>query len=432
MFRNWNRTELSWAFYDWANSVYALLVITAFFPVFLGWHVDYAYHADPATYAGHNTTSVLGFANSAASLAVVLLAPVFGALGDQYGARRKLLAAFAMLGILATAALSLVEDGRPILAAFVFACGNIGFYVANGLYDSLLLSVTGRDRLDRLSALGFALGYLGSVLLFLFALATTLKPEWFGFEDGIAAMRAMFLAGALWWLVFTIPLLVVTLHEAPPLGNPERGAWRQVRGAFVELRNTLHEIRQYRNAAIFLLAYFFYMDGVYTVIKMAVVYADARGFDPMVPMIGIVIVQVIAIPATLAYARLAGRFGARRMLLVGVFAYLVVTGGAPFMYRPEHFYALALVIGLAQGGLQSISRSLFARLIPASEPGKYFGFYNMLGKLSAVLGPFLMAVMALMIGERFSIVAIPILLVVGMFLLLFVDDENAAPGAATS
>jgi UMF1 family MFS transporter len=423
MFRNWNRTELSWAFYDWANSVYALIVITAFFPVFLGYHIDIA--CDHGSIRDTcNTTSVLGFANSAASLAVVLLAPIFGALGDQYGARRKLLAAFAALGILATAALALVERGQPMLAAFVFACGNIGFYVANGLYDSLLVSVTARDKLDRLSALGFALGYLGSLLLFVLGLAMTLKPDWFGFEDAIAAMRAMFLISALWWLLFTIPLLVVTLNETWPIGNPEGSAWRQVRAAFVELGDTLREIHQYRNAAIFLLAYFFYMDGVYTVIKMAVVYADARGFDPMVPMIGIVIVQVIAIPATLAYGRLAGRFGARRMILIGVFAYLLVTGGAPFMSRPEHFYALALVIGLAQGGLQSISRSLFARLIPESEPGKYFGFYNMLGKLSAVLGPFLMAVMAPLIGERYSIVAIPVLLIVGMVLLLFVNDAD--------
>jgi UMF1 family MFS transporter len=416
MFRSWNRTELSWAFYDWANSTYALIVITAFFPVFLSQQIVISGSL-------YSATSTLGFANSAASLVVVLLAPVFGALGDQYGARRKLLAAFALLGILATAALGLVESGWPLLAAFVFACGNIGFYVANGLYDSLLVSVTTRDKLDRLSALGFSLGYLGSLLLFMLGLAMTMKPDWFGFNDMYAAMRATFLISALWWLVFTIPLLVTSLTEVPPLGNPEGGVWRQVRGAFVELKDTLREIRQYRNAAIFLLAYFFYMDGVYTVIKMAVVYAEARGFDPMVPMIGIVIVQVIAIPATLAYGRLAGRFGARRMILIGVFAYLIVTGGAPLMYLEAHFYLLAVVIGLAQGGLQSISRSLFARLIPESEPGKYFGFYNMVGKFSAVLGPFLMAVMAIQVGERYSIVAIPVLLIMGMLSLWFVTDE---------
>lgn len=406
---------MSWAFYDWANSVYALIVMTAFFPLLLGHYVE-------TSGIGLTTTTVLGLANAAASLAVVILAPVLGALGDQYGAKRKLLGAFAALGILATFSLSLVESGQPLLAAFVFACGNIGFAAANGLYDALIVSVTGRDRFDRLSAFGFALGYAGSLILFLLGIAMTMKPAWFGMADPIASMRLVFLLVALWWLGFTIPLLTAAIEERP-LASPGSSAWRHLRSAFGELRDTLREVRQYRQAAIFLLAYFLYMDGVYTVIKMAVVYSKALGFDPMVQMIGILIVQVVAIPATLAYGRLAGRFGARRMIMLGVCAYIVVVSGAPFMTRPEHFYLLALVIGLAQGGIQSLSRSMYARLIPETESGKYFGFYNMVGRFATVLGPLSMAVAALMLGERLSILAIPVLLVAGLIILFRVDGD---------
>ena len=410
----WNRTELSWAFYDWANSVYVLLVMTAFFPFFLKHHVEVAG-------SGHSTTVVLGYASSLASLAVVLLAPVLGALGDQYGARRKLLAAFAVFGILATFCLSLVESGHPLLAACVFALGNIGFSAASGLYDALLVSVTSRDRLDRLSALGFSLGYAGSLILFVIGFLATQNPHWFGFADAIGAMRMIFVLTALWWLLFTIPLLCAALDEKP-LAKKTSGTWQHVRAAFGELRDTLREVRQYRNAAWFLLAYWLYMDGVYTVIKMAVAYSDALGFDPMVPMTGILAVQVIAIPATLAYGRLAVRFGARRMIMIGIFAYLIVTAGAPLMSRPEHFYILAVVIGLAQGGLQSVSRSTYAKMIPHSESGKYFGFYSMVGKSSAVLGPFLMGSMALLLGEKLSILAIPILLIGGMVVMTRVEE----------
>jgi UMF1 family MFS transporter len=325
--------------------------------------------------------------------------------------------------VLACFSLGLVYYGQqPLLAAFVFICGNIGFAAANGLYDALIVEVTRRDRFDRLSALGFALGYAGSLLLFLFCIAMTMQPDWFGLADPIAAIRLAFVLVALWWGVFTVPLLTTVIDERP-LADPGSSAWRHVRAAFGELRDTLREVRQYRQAAIFLLAFFLYMDGVYTVIKMAVVYATALKFPQEVIMIGIVIVHVVAIPATLAYGRLAGRFGAKRMIMLGIVAYIVVISGAPWMSIPAHFYGLALLIGLAQGGLQSLSRSLYACLIPATESGKYFGFYNMVGRFATVLGPLLMAVTALYFDTRFSILAILVLLIAGLILLFFLDVD---------
>ena len=418
MLRGWSNQEWSWAFYDWANSAYALIVMTAFFPFFLKHHM---YIAD----AGLSMTSLLGYANSFASIIVVILAPALVAIADQYGTRKKLLGIFAALGILATFSLSLINNGQPMLAASVFVLGNIGFSAANGLYDALILTVTSKHKLDRLSALGFSLGYAGSLILFVFGYLTALHPDWFGLADNIAAMRLIFILTAVWWLIFMIPLLTAVLKEER-LAKEVIRPWQAVKSAFGELKETLQEIKQSRDTAIFLLAYWLYIDGVYTVIKMAVAYSEALGFDSSVSLKGILAVQVIAIPATLGFGWLAGKFGTRRMIMIGVTAYLVVTAGAPLMTKPEHFYILAGIIGLAQGGIQSMSRSMFARLIPQHKAGKYFGFYNMVGKFAAVIGPFLMATMALVFNERLSILAIPVLLIVGMVLLARVKDPKQA------
>jgi len=421
LLRGWSKQEWSWAIYDWANSAYALIVMTAFFPFFLKHQLTIA---DP----GLGITSLLGYANSISGAIVVILAPALGAIADQLGAKKKLLAIFSVVGILATFSLSLVSSGQPLLAAGVFVIGNIGFSAANGLYDALILTVTSKDRLDRLSALGFSLGYAGSLILFVFGFLTALHPEWFGLADKIAAMRLIFILTAAWWLIFMIPLLRAVLNEER-LAKAEIHPRQAVKSAFVELKQTLQEIKQYRGAAKFLLAYWLYIDGVHTVIKMAVAYSEALGFDSSVPLKGILAVQVIAIPATLGFGWLAAKFGTRRMIMIGVAAYLVVTVAAPFMTRPWHFYLLAGIIGLAQGGIQSMSRSMYARLIPQNEAGKYFGFYNMVGIFATVIGPFLMATMALVFSERYSILAIPVLLVVGMLLLARVKDPGQAAAA---
>jgi UMF1 family MFS transporter len=416
MLKGWSKQEWSWALYDWANSTYALIVVTAFFPFFLKHHVEIAN-------SELSMTTLLGYANSIGSAVVVILAPALGAIADQYGSKKKLLGIFSAVGIVATFSLSLISSGQPMLAAFVFILGNIGFSTANGLYDALILTVTSKDKLDRLSALGFALGYAGSLILFLFGFLTSLHPEWFGLADNIAVMRLIFILTAVWWLIFMIPLLRTVLKEES-LAEEGIGSWQAVKSAFGELKETLQEIKQYRNAAIFLLAYWFYIDGVHTVMKMAVAYSEALGFDSSVPLKGILAVQVIAIPATLGFGWLAVKYGAKRMIIIGVVAYLVVTAGAPLMSKPEHFYFLAGIIGLVQGGLQATSRSMFARLIPHNEAGKYFGFYNMAGIFAAVIGPFLMGTMALVFSERDSILVIPVLMIVGIVFLVKVKDPG--------
>jgi len=408
--KGWSRQQWSWAFYDWANSAYALVVMTSFFPLFLATQVA---AADGAT---RSTTTLLGYGSSAGSALVLILAPVLGAVSDQFGAKKRFLALFAFLGAAATASLGLVHGGHPVLALCIFVTANVGFSAANGFYDALLLSVTSTDRLDRLSALGFSLGYAGSLLLFLFSVVAYQKPSLFGLAGPAEAMRLVFMLVGGWWLLFTLPLL---WWVREPAGLRVQGAsvLTTVARALVELKDTVREIREYRQVATFLLAYWLYIDGVHTVIKMAMTYSTSLGFEPKVMLLAILVTNLVGVPATLLYARFAAVIGIKPAIMAGLAGYLLVTAGAPLMSRPAHFFILATVIGLAQGGVQAMSRSLFARLIPINEAGKYYGFYNMVGKFAAVLGPALMATTALLFGDRLSILAIPVLLIVGMILL---------------
>jgi UMF1 family MFS transporter len=424
MWKGWSRQEWSWAFYDWANSAYALVVMTSFFPVFLTAQVE---EAGGST----SSTTLLGYGSSLGSALVVILAPLLGALSDQFGAKKRFLVAFAFLGIVATGSLALVEGGHPVLAVAFFVVANIGFSGANGFYDALLLAVTRGERLDRLSALGFSLGYAGSLVLFVMAVVTYQKPEVLGLSSTDSAIRLIFALVGAWWLVFTLPLM---RWVAEPAGLRKAGAGvlATVAGALAELKDTVREVREYRQAAVFLVAYWLYIDGVHTVIKMAMAYATDLGFDPQVTLIAILLTNLIGVPATLLYARLAAAIGIKRAIMAGLAGYVVVTLGAPLMSHPSHFFLLAVIIGLAQGGVQAMSRSLFARLIPGSEAGKYYGFYNMVGKFASVLGPGLMATTALVLGDRLSILAIPVLLISGMILLTKVkcpaQERPAEPG----
>ena len=418
MLKGWSRQEWSWAFYDWANSVYALVVMTAFFPLFLSSQVD-------STGGNLSSTALLGYASSAASALVVLLAPLLGAVADQFGARKKFLAAFAVLGVCSTGGLALLSEGQALAAVFLFVAGNVGFAAANGFYDALLLSVTSAQKYDRLSALGFSLGYAGSLVLFGAAVLVFQNPGLLGFSAGSSVLPVIFVAVAAWWLLFTLPLLA-WVKEETALRTAGAGLLATLGNALGELKDTVREVREHRQVGYFLLAYWLYIDGVHTVIKMAMAYSTDLGFKPEISLTAILLTNIIAVPATLLYAGFAARIGVKRSIMAGVGAYLLVTAGAPLMSEHWHFFILAGVVGLVQGGVQAMSRSMFARLIPANESGKYYGLYNMVGKFAAVIGPGLMASTALLLGDRLSILAIPVLLIAGMWLLTRVDEPAPA------
>jgi len=407
------RKVLSWAFYDWANSAFATTVMAGFFPLFFKEYWSAGNSASVSTFQ-------LGAANSLASIVIVVLAPVLGSIADRGGAKKRHLVFFAAMGVVMTGALYLVARGAWQHAVFLYIMAVIGFSGSNIFYDSLIVSVSSEERLDEVSALGFALGYLGGGLLFAVNVAMTLWPHLFGLADAGQAVRVSFVSVAIWWAVFSIPIIVWV--PEPKLAGVVTG-WAAVRGGFRQLRETFRHLRQLRVVMLFLAAYWLYIDGVDTIVRMAVDYGIALGFNTNSLILALLITQFVGFPAAIGFGMLGRRIGAKSAVLIGIAVYIGVTVFGYFMQETWEFYVLAIVVGLVQGGVQSLSRSLYARIIPATKAAEFFGFYNMLGKFAAVLGPLLMGIVSVVTGSaRASILSVVVLFAVGGVLLYRVDE----------
>ena len=414
------RQVISWALYDWANSAFATTVLAGFFPLFFKRYWSSASDVTVSTFQ-------LGLANAGASLVVAVLAPVLGAIADRSGARKRYLLLFAAMGVVMTGCLALVAQGQWPLAIFIYLFALVGFSGGNIFYDALLLDAAPHGRIDRVSALGYALGYLGGGLLFAVNVAMTLWPAAFGLADATVAVKISFLSVALWWAVFSLPLL---LHfREVPLSEPVTGL-TAVRAGLEQLAGTFRMLRHMRVVFLFLLAYWLYIDGVYTVIRMAIDYGLAIGLNANDLIAALLLTQFVGFPAAVVYGRLGELAGTKAAILVGLGAYIFACAWAYFMRESWEFFVLAVLIGLVQGGVQALSRSLYARLIPANKSGEFFGFYNMLGKFAAILGPLLVGVASVSTGEpRLSILAIIVLLVIGGALLLAVNEREGVEHA---
>lgn len=416
------REKLSWALYDWGNSAYATVVMAGFFPLFFK-----TYWAGDAS--ATESTFYLGLSNSAASLAIMVAAPLLGAIADSGSLKKKLLGLFAFIGAALTACLALLESGQWQLALALYLAATLGFMGSNIFYDALLIDVAEESKRDWVSALGYGLGYLGGGALFALNVAMTQWPEAFGLADRAAAVRASFVCVAIWWSVFTLPLLLFVTERRAPRSQP--GSGKALRAAWQDLIATLRHLRQLPMTYMFLIAYWFYIDGVDTVIRMAVDYGLAIGLNANDLILALLITQFIGFPAALAYGKLGERFGAKRGIMVGIFAYVIALIFAYRMETAVEFYALAVFIGLFQGGIQALSRSLFSTIIPPAKAGQFFGFYNMFGKFAVVMGPLLMGLTGLVLQDsRAAILSILVLFVVGALLLQRVD-LRAARIAAT-
>jgi len=425
-----------WALYDWANSAFATTVMAGFFPVFF--KVFWSHGANVNV-----STARLGLGNALASLIVALMAPILGAAADKSDTRKKFLILFAYLGVLMSASLFLVGKGQWVLAVFCYCLGAIGFAGANIFYDALLPSVTGRDRIHYVSSLGFSMGYLGGGLLFLFNVLITLNPSWVGLPNESEAIRWSFLSVALWWggfMVFTI-LWVPKSRNAEPAGR----LVDMIKDGFGQVLVTLGRIRRLKMVFLFLLAYWLYIDGVDTIIRMAVDYGMSLGFATNDLIVALLIVQFVGFPAALVFGKLGQKWGARKAIFLAIGIYILVTIYGTLMSQQIDFYILAVVIGLVQGGIQALSRSYYAGLIPMGQEAEFYGFYNMLGKFAAIIGPFLMGIVGLIarrllmpptptpeqvivvgrLASRFSIGSVLILFILGALLLYFVDEEKA-------
>jgi len=413
-----NRQIISWACYDWANSAFATVVMAGFFPLFFKQY----WSADSSV---TDSTFQLGMANSAASIVIVILAPVLGAIADAGRLRKRMLLLFTLLGITMTASLFFIEQGQWWLALLSFVVAVVGFSGGVVFYDSLIVAVSDDSHLDLVSAFGFAAGYLGGGILFAIDVAMTLTPETFGFADTAEAVRFSFLTVALWWGLFSIPVFLYVPEMAATRAHSGVKTGSPITQGFRQLFNTFHEVKKLRVVFLFLLAYWLYIDGVDTIVRMAVDYGMSIGFNANDLITALLITQFVGFPAAIAFGFLGQRIGAKAGILLAIAVYLMVTVWAYFMNEIWEFYLLAVVIGLVQGGVQSLSRSFYARIIPADKSAEFFGFYNMMGKFAAVLGPLMMGAIGVLTGSpRLGILSVSLLFIIGGLLLLLVDEKQ--------
>ena len=405
------RQLISWALYDWANSAYATTVMAGFFPVFFKtfWAADMAVT---------ESTFQLGLTNSIAGLVVVLTAPLLGALADRGGLKIRLLAVFAVMGVAMSGGLYFIGEGEWWLALLCYGIGVLGFTGADVFYDALLVDIARPSQFERWSAIGFAAGYLGGGLLFAVQVWMVQAPEWFGLSGPAEAVRVAFLMVAVWWALFSLPVLLWVKERRPE--QPHDGSL--VLGAVRQLATTLRHVRALPMTFLFLAAYWLYIDGVDTVIRMAVDFGLALGFGAGDLLTALLITQFVGFPAALAFGHLGARVGAQRSILLAIAVYILVVLWGWTMQAAWEFYALAVTIGLVQGGIQSQSRAMFARLVPPQRAAEFFGFYNMMGKFAVVLGPVLVGWVAQASGNpRAGILSLLVLFVSGAMLLLRVD-----------
>ena len=409
--------------------------MAGFFPIFFKQYWSYGTDINVST-------AQLGFGNSIASILVAVMAPLLGAIADRGSARKKFLIVFAYLGVLATAALFLVQKGAWQWAIFVYIMGIIGFSGANVFYDALLPSVADEKEIDFTSSFGFALGYLGGGLLFLINVLMTLKPHWFGFPDAGVAVRYAFLSVALWWGGFSL----FTVFWVPEVktASRQRETGLVLTDGFKQLSKTFKKLRHLKMVFLFLLAYWLYIDGVDTIIRMAVDYGLSLGFHSNDLILALLLVQFVGFPAALIFGKLGQAWGVRRSIFLAIGIYMLITIWGIMISSRQEFYILAIMIGLVQGGIQALSRSYYARLIPKAQAAEFYGFYNMLGKFATIIGPALMGLVGLVVrnalmpeaptpeqitevgqmASRWGIGSLLILFFLGAVFLKFVDEEK--------
>jgi UMF1 family MFS transporter len=401
-----SKQEISWILYDCGNSAYSMAITTALLPIYFGMFRD-------------GSSMDLGYVNSIASLIVALISPILGTIADYKDTKKRFFTFFAILGIIFTGALAAVPFGSWQILIVFFILTVVGFQGANIFYDSFLVDITENSRMDRVSSSGFAYGYIASVIPFAISLGIIFVIG----QDTMLGYQLGFVITALWWGLFTIPLLrhVKQVHYIEKEPN-------LVKNSFKRLGKTFKNIKSHRTIMIFLIAYFLYIDGVGTIIKMCVPYAQevlgSDGFDMFVMLGILLVVQLIAFPCAIIYGRLAKKYSAKNMLIVGIITYIIATMYAFTMNTISDVFILGAMIGSAQGGVQALSRSYYAKIVPKKQSNEFFGFYNVFGKFAAILGPFLMALTTTVTGNgRYSILAIIPLFILGLLVFLRLPND---------
>lgn len=413
--RKFSKIENSWMMYDWANSAYSIIITTAVFPIF------YKSVATSAGIDGADSTAYLGYAVAAATFILAMIGPILGAIADYEGLKKKFFLFFFALGSVSTALLAFVPDGNWILLLILYSVTAVGFHGANIFYDAFLVDVTPEERMHKISARGFGLGYIGSAIPFVICIALILLAEKELIPlPMVLATKLAFVITAVWWIVFTIPMLknVLQVHSIPRDPNV-------VAGSFKRLGATFKDIRKYRHVFLFLIAYFFYIDGVGTIISMSTAYGTDLGIGATTLLIVLFVTQIVAAPFAVIYGRLSQKYTGKKMLYVGIFVYIIVCIYAFFMKTETDFWILAMLVATSQGGIQALSRSYFAKLVPKEKSNEFFGFYNIFGKFASVMGPLLVGMTAQMTGNTsYGVFSLVILFIIGITVLKFVPEPD--------
>lgn len=415
--------QRAWAWYDWANSAYFTTVVTAVFPAF------YATYASAGLEPVQATSRFAAITTASVAL-IAFASPILGAIADITGIKKRLLLAFMIVGASAAAGMALIDRGDWRLAAFLFVVGNIGVSGTTVFYDSLLPHVAKPDEADRVSAAGFAMGYLGGGVLLIVNLAWILQPEAFGFADTAAATKATFVSVAIWWIAFSVPVMRGVPEPEVARDPLDRQGARVLSTAFGRLGRTFRDMRRYKDAFLLFLAMLLYQDGIQTIIRMASVYGAEIGIDQNAQIAAFVLVQFLGIPFSFLFGWLGTRIGTKRALFIALGVYTLTSVLGYFMKTATHFFILAGLVATVQGGAQALSRAMFSRLIPAAKSSEFFGFYAVAERFATVLGPLVFWVSVAVTGSsRFAVLFIVTFFAAGALLLTRVDEAAGMAAA---
>lgn len=413
--KHFTKEENSWVLYDWANSAYSVIITTAVFPLF------YKAAATEAGVSPANSTAYLGYSIAIATFILAMLGPLLGTIADYQGFKKRFFTFFLVIGVTSTAVLAFIPSEQWILLLVFYTVSTVGAAGAAVFYDAYLVDVTTEKRMDRVSARGYGLGYIGSTIPFIISIAIILSAQ----NEIIAisvtmASQIAFLITAIWWGLFSIPLLR-NVHQRYYIQREPNPIVK----SFKRLGKTFKEIRKYRALFLFLLAYFFYIDGVGTIIKMSTVYGSDLGISSVSLLIILFVTQVVAGPFAIIYGRFAEKFTGKKMLYVGIIVYMVVCIYAYFLKTTLDFWILAMLVASSQGGIQALSRSYFAKLIPKKNSNEFFGFYNVVGKFAAIMGPLLIAVTTQLTGNSSAgVFSLVVLFIIGFIILSLVPKPK--------
>ncbi|WP_432623000.1 MFS transporter [Bifidobacterium sp.] len=405
--------EKKWIVYDVGNSAFVLLS-TAVVPIYTNSLLKAAGET--------NIVSTWGYAQTIASLVIAVLMPLLGSIADVQGMKIKFFTGFFLTGVVMCCAMALPLGWLAFLIVCVLA--TIGLNGSLTFYDSMLVDTTSNERMDRISSHGYAWGYIGSTVPFIVCIALIFGgPALFGWST-VACTRASFVITAAWWVAFTIPLL--TSYKQVHYRATASQTGEAIRGTFAELGSTFRAIRKNKPLWMFMIAFFFYIDAVNTVISMSTSYGTQLGIDSTQLVVALLVTQFVAFPSAIVYGKLAGRFGAKTMITVAVVAYMCIVFFAAFFLRSAfEFWILAILVGMFQGGIQALSRSYYGKIIPKKHANEYYGFYDIFGKTASIIGTFLVATTTSITGNAsLGVLSIAILLAAALVFLLLQKDPT--------